>query len=312
MRINTGTDVVVYSSVDPIVVNGTVQADPQWECIVDGNSFGLDQIDQADNTPQNNIDICHGILSDGPHELLVRVTSKGNPFYLDDIQYTPSVNADLSNTEQKIYNSDPNISLSEDFKQGTFGVYQTQTPGGTVSFNFNGTSITWIGYIFANFAQQSATATWSVDSSDPISFALPTSAVSFGNSIFFTTNNLSVGAHSLLVTYKGNTNAMPLTLDYFFLRNDVNTTEVSSINSTVTTTSTSGTATSTSPGANTSAPGKSHVHSGVIGGGIAGGVLVFILVAAFVIMRKRRRKTYSAVTKQEQFEQDGSDGRGVP
>lgn len=129
---------MVYSSVTPVIVNGVLQADPQWECIIDGNSLGVSKIDSAITTPQNNIDICHTILSAGAHELVVKVTSKGSPFWVDDIQYTPLPGADLSNTVQKVYKSDPNLKLSSDFTTATYGVAVTQNAGGTATLTFTG------------------------------------------------------------------------------------------------------------------------------------------------------------------------------
>ncbi|KAF9475211.1 hypothetical protein BDN70DRAFT_269569 [Pholiota conissans] len=215
----SGSDIVVYSSVDPVIVNGVLQADPEWECIIDGNSLGLDKIDSAITTPQNNIDICHSPLTPGDHELVVKVTSKGSPFWLDNIQYTPLPGADLSNTVQKVYKTDPDIEISSDFTTAAYGIAVSQTPGATVTYKFTGTSVSWVGYIFGNYAKQSATATYSIDGGAPVTFALPTSQIFFGNTVFFKTPNLSQGSHTLVVTYKGDGNSMPLALDYFFLTN---------------------------------------------------------------------------------------------
>ncbi|KAF9475210.1 hypothetical protein BDN70DRAFT_269490 [Pholiota conissans] len=313
----SGSDFMVSSSVTPILVNDVVQKFPEWECIVDGNSLGVMSIDKGITQPQNNLGICSSVLGDGPHELVLKVTTNAiSPFWIDAIQYTPSANADLSNTTFKVYNSDPNIQFSNnDFATGTYGVKLTQTTGATTTFNFVGKSLTWVGYIFAGYANVSSSATYSIDNAPSVSFALPTSGVSFGNSIFFKTPELSLGPHTLVVTHQGNNKTMPLVLDYFFVSNTTAATGAAPTTASTTSgTSTTGSST-TGIGSDTTGSSitsfRSHKNNtGAIIGGVIGSVAVilFAVLAFFLIKRRSGSGSKGPPMKEyRDYEQDGAN-----
>lgn len=327
---------MVSSSVSPVLINNTVQKFPEWECIVDGNSLGVISIDPSITQPQNNLGICQSVLGDGPHELVVKITTNAvSPFWVDDIQFTPSANADLSNATLKVYNTDPNIKFSgSDFVTSTYGVKLTQTNGAEATFDFVGMfsfskvqflasadayeyigkSLTWVGYIFAGYANVSSSATYSIDNGSPVSFALPTNTISFGNSIFFKTPDLTLGPHTLVVTHQGNNNSMPLVLDYFFISNTTFPTGTPT-SSSVTGASTGGSSTTKGVGSDTT--GSSTItslpthksHTGAIAGGVVGGVVVLLLAILVFFLVKRRRQNSGGGPLMKQYrdyEQDGA------
>ncbi|KAF8202251.1 hypothetical protein BJ912DRAFT_944242 [Pholiota molesta] len=308
----SGSDFVVSSSVSPVLIKNVVQKFPEWECIIDGNSLGVLSIDPSITFPQNNIGICQSVLADGPHELVVKITTNAvSPFWVDGIQFTPSANADFSNATLKVYNTDPNIKFSgSDFVTSTYGVKLTQTNGATATFDFVGKSLTWVGYIFAGYANVSSSATYSIDNGSPVSFALPTNTGSYGNSIFFKTPDLTLGPHTLVVTHQGNNISMPLVLDYFFVSNTTFPTGAPTSSTVIgggTTTKGVGSDTTGSP---TVTPLPAHKsHTGPIAGGVVGGVVVLLLALLVFFLVKRRRQNGGGgpVMKQyRDYEQDGA------
>ncbi|KAJ7681281.1 hypothetical protein B0H17DRAFT_872871, partial [Mycena rosella] len=80
-----GTSILVQGTID-ISTDANNVTDPTWECFVDGiqipqTSFG---------SQENNWPLCEqSNISPGPHILSLQVKSKGQPFYLDSLVYTP-------------------------------------------------------------------------------------------------------------------------------------------------------------------------------------------------------------------------------
>ena len=69
-------------------VNGTAGWDPTWECFVDNVSIGATDPFPYD---ENNWLLCAKAgINDGLHEIKVIVTTTGQPFWFDYIQYAPS------------------------------------------------------------------------------------------------------------------------------------------------------------------------------------------------------------------------------
>jgi len=101
----------------------------------------------------------------------------------------------------------------------------------------------------------------------------PNTATTY-NQKFFETPKLSAGQHKLVVTYLGNSQTTPLTLDYLIVQNGTATNSTSAGGS--------------SGGANT---GNKSSNIGPIVGGVVGGVvLITLAIIAFLYIRRRDRR----------------------
>ena len=137
-----------------------------------------------------------------------------------------------------------------------------------------------------------ASATYTVDDQDPISFLVPVSSNSntYYNQILFETGQLPFGQHKLVVTYLGNSTTVPLALNYF-VQQDTS----SSTSSNATSSLPSGTSSNSSTSSSTAV---NRQPTEVIIGGIIGGlVLISLLLALFFFNRRRNKQRAQAPSR---------------
>jgi hypothetical protein len=102
---------------------------------------------------ENNWPLCdQAQIASGSHVLKIQVQSKGQPFYLDYILYTPLPTVNYDGAVLEYTNTDPSVSFGSGWRQwGEQNV--TQTTGAQVALNFHGEqsqdiSVHGLGLIF--------------------------------------------------------------------------------------------------------------------------------------------------------------------
>lgn len=128
-----------------IDVIGTIQLndladDPTWVCLVDEIQI-TNGTDPTFKFPENNWILCsQPQLLPGPHTLTIKVQSKGQPFYLDSIFYTPTPDVTYDGAVLEYDAGDPAISYGAGWQFYTVENTQniTQTNGAQVALNFHG------------------------------------------------------------------------------------------------------------------------------------------------------------------------------
>lgn len=150
----TGTELMKGTRVrllgSSVVNNSSGAADPQWECFVDGQSIGHEA---PFETHQNNWPLCLApdLLEDGEHTLTLNVTTRGNPFYLDQIRILPSLNANQHqpNATVVIEQSDLALSFSdeEQWPASNGSIRSTTADGASFSMDFTGALYSSINYV---------------------------------------------------------------------------------------------------------------------------------------------------------------------
>ncbi|KAG6880141.1 hypothetical protein C0992_005225 [Termitomyces sp. T32_za158] len=173
--------------------------------------------------------------------------------------------------------------------------------GSTMQFKFVGTGLTWVGFIPTELPHSESKASYSIDGGDPTSFVLkglPSDATTtVYNQEFFTTPNLPLGDHTIIVTYDGSDT--PLTLDYLVVTHapllvttnlNVSSTAVPTTGATFTSSQASSISSPTVPSVSTPSPTPhSNTLIGPIIGGVIGGlVTIAILLFAFWWWHRRR------------------------
>jgi hypothetical protein len=124
-----------------VVNNSSGVADPAWECFVDGESIGHEE---PFETHQNNWPLCLApdLLEDGEHTLTLNVTTRGTPFYLDQVRILPSldVSEHQLNATVVVEQSDLALSFSdeEQWPASNGSIRSTTTDGASFSMNFTG------------------------------------------------------------------------------------------------------------------------------------------------------------------------------
>jgi hypothetical protein len=148
-----------------------------------------------------------------------------------------------------------------------------------------GTSVSWVGFIPNELPHNASSATYSVDGGPPIFFPLkglsPGPSNTFYNQFFFTTPELTPGAHSLVVVHQGTAQQTPLTLDFLYVTNTSTPVTPSP------TPSTNSTTTIPSP---TPQPHNHGPPIGAIVGGVVGGLALIALTLFFLWWYKREQR----------------------
>ena len=118
--------------------NGTTW-DPTWECFIDGVNIGSPQPFQY---VENNWPLCAGNsqLADGLHTLTVNVTTMGNTFWFDQLQFTPSPDRTYGNgTNVLLINiDDPAIDYGYGWAPWGTTANHTAMEGSQLKLNFTG------------------------------------------------------------------------------------------------------------------------------------------------------------------------------
>ncbi|PPQ75095.1 hypothetical protein CVT26_011907 [Gymnopilus dilepis] len=247
-----------------VLITGSVQfpsagttSNPSWVCSVDGTTIPTTTYAIS----ENRLDLCEtDTLSDGTHTITVKVTSTDqHTFWFDYVQYFPSANANLDNVALSIDSSDSGINYGTGWTAHAPG-QMTQQTGSTLSFSFQGVSLTWIGFYDSSLPTAATTATYSIDGGKPVAFNLNGAAAQSINNVeynqvFFQTPQLAAGKHTLQVVYQGNAQTAPLTLLILETQGGAGSTGTNGSNGTPTSLGVTKTTTGSLP--NSSAPSSS-------------------------------------------------------
>ncbi|KAK1215732.1 hypothetical protein PQX77_021652 [Marasmius sp. AFHP31] len=282
----------------------SVDSLPKYTCQVDGSA-----IETVDYRPYmyditNNV-LCEAShLSKSPHNLTVNITLD-NPnsqmFWLDSIEYAYLEEADLSKEVVKIDASDPTCTYHNTTGawDGTSGLFNgTGVTGATMSFKFNGSSVSLYTYNAGSDHDWDRTSgTYFIDNTGNTRFDIPGSKLlpynkqnrfNWYNQHLFTSNKVAGGdEHEMIIAYTGvsteSSQGQWLLIDYFYV---------------------AGTGASGSPagaadgagGGNNRGSGDSSGGSktpvGVIAGGAIGGVVALLGIAGLIwlLVRGRRQR----------------------
>jgi len=273
---------------------------PSWQCIVDGNiSLPSSNV----TVPENMLPLCDsgdGGLSDGPHVITVNVTvSNQQTFWFDYIQYFPSFSVSLAEVSLAIYTDDSQLHYGTGWSPLFPGNMTCQT-GSTFSFEFNGTSLIWLGFYLNNLP--SAEATYAVDGQSPTTFNLNSVDAETGAEycqVFFQTAQLPPGPHNLDVVYQGNSATTPLTLSLLFVQNNSPSssslpTPASSSASSPSQPASSSLSGMSASGTPNNTPNGSRNVGAIVGGVIGGvGLLIFAILAILFLRQRKNRSSLS-------------------
>ncbi|KAJ7248174.1 hypothetical protein B0H12DRAFT_1186624 [Mycena haematopus] len=279
-----GTSITVLGTIAITTANNIT--DPTWACFVD-------QVQIANPAPtfqypENWWTLCDTTqLGAGAHVLTIQVQSKGQPFYLDQILYTPLPTVQYAVAVLEYTNTDPAVSFGTDWQiWGAQNV--TQMTGAQVALNFHGTQVSLFGYVPTELPHNSTSGSYTIDGGPPVAFTLAGLAAqspTLYNNLFFTTNTLTPANHNLVVSYAGDSSKTPLAVGAFYVTNT----------STLSTTSTTPNNPASSDTAKTTNTKSKPSPVGAIAGGAIGCVAVLaILVGLFFWCRRRRRRSLQA------------------
>ncbi|KAG6873170.1 hypothetical protein C0995_002019 [Termitomyces sp. Mi166 len=281
-----GSSVTVWGTTSLKQVDNGTSFDPSWECFVDQISIGATKPFQF---PENNWVLCEEeTITDGVHVITINVTSTGNTFWFDYITYTPSPSTSYETAVLLVQNTDSAMIYGAGW--GALGgtANMTTKVGSEAIFSFVGTSLTWVGFIPTELPHNASKASYSIDNRASVNFPLnglsPTATTTIYNQVFFTTPDLAIGPHTILITYEGgNGPSTPLTLDYLFVTNTSMPAPLTS----------SASVTASFPVVSSNPTQSPMVHSRTPVGPIVGGVVgslsaIAILLSVFWCWRRRR------------------------
>ncbi|KAJ7346237.1 hypothetical protein DFH08DRAFT_781072 [Mycena albidolilacea] len=293
-----GTSITVKGSV--IISTDTNNiTDPTWTCSVDGTEIPSNPF----NFPENNWPLCNQPqMASGAHTLTIQVKSKGQPFYIDHLEYHPLLEAVFPSAVLVYSDSDPALTYGAGWAQGD-GM-STQTAGSNATLSFYGTSATLIAYISGKGPPNAIIAHYTIDGGAPVTFQLTGQSGAQYNQVIFTTPGLPDGPHNLTVTHGGDINHTPLSVKYFFV---TNTTTVASTASSL---SSTGTSVYRPTSTVLVSPHRAENISSAIDivGGVGGGVfLLAVQGAIYVWYRRRQRRATGEASMFSPYPMSGSD-----
>lgn len=127
-----GTSITVKGSVI-ISTDSNNVTDPTWTCSVDG----IEISSSAFKFPENNWPLCkQPQMASGAHTLTIQVKSKGQPFYIDHLEYHPLPEAVFPSAVLVYSDSDPALTYGAGWTEDD-GM-STQTAGSNVTLSFYG------------------------------------------------------------------------------------------------------------------------------------------------------------------------------
>ncbi|KAJ7121026.1 hypothetical protein C8R44DRAFT_671777 [Mycena epipterygia] len=284
-----GTSISVLGTI-AITTGANNVTDPTWACFID--EIPIENPQPTFQFPENNWLLCdQSKIAAGSHVLTIQVQSKGQPFYLDNILYTPLPGTIVDSAIVEYTNTDPSVSFGTGW-QSLGGENVTQTAGAQVALNFHGTSVSLLGYIPNELSHTASAASYTIDGGPPIDFVLnglaTANAATEYNALLFTTNKLTAATHNLVVTYAGDSTKTPLVVSTFYVTNA----------STPSTTTSSPNTSASYDLSNTPVSHTTNTPIGAIVGGIVGCLAILaLLVGLFFWCRRRRRNNEEQVRR---------------
>ncbi|KAJ7173077.1 hypothetical protein C8R43DRAFT_840649, partial [Mycena crocata] len=278
-----GTSLSVMGTI-ALTTDANNVTDPTWDCFID--EIKIEKPNPTFQYAENNWLLCdQSPIASGSHVLTIMVQSKGQPFYLDSILYTPLPDAARESAVLEYTNVDPAVSFGSGWRQwGAQNI--TQTTGAQVALNFHGTSVSLFGYVPTELPHDSTTGSYTIDGGAPVNFALEGLAAQSAtqyNALMFATDTLTPATHNLVVAYGGDASKTPLVVSTFYV--------------TDTSVPFSGTSTSSSPNASSSADlsttpvtRTTSTPIGPIIGGTVGCVAILAIIVGLVFWCRRRRR----------------------
>ncbi|KAL0576940.1 hypothetical protein V5O48_005047 [Marasmius crinis-equi] len=215
--------------------NSTLLA--KWTCQVDGSSIKTTGYRPFMFDVTNNMLCEQGKLSRGPHTLTVNVTlddPNTQAFWLDQVEFTPLLDADLAKEVLKFDSSDPAIQVDNSTRawKSISNLFNgTGTTGASATFRFNGTSVSLYGFNEGSDKNwEATTGRYYIDNKGDTNFdiagskplpGLPNNKTDYYNQLWFSTPKLDPGTHEMVITYtgvaKGSDPAQWLSIDYFYV-----------------------------------------------------------------------------------------------
>ncbi|KAK1217443.1 hypothetical protein PQX77_019907 [Marasmius sp. AFHP31] len=222
---------------------------PKYSCEIDGSPVASVDYDTFTYFTTNLVLCEQAHLAKTRHTISMTI-SVDDPntqvFWLDSIEYAPLEGASLTNQVLKVDSSDRSCIYHNDTGgweslEGNFGALYngTQMAGTTMSFKFNGTSVSLFGVnpnAINNSAFKGTTGSYYVDTGRPVPFDIPASRrlpfapgdsnfTAWGNRCLFVRDSLDGSKeHEIVITYSG-TGTGPtdqlqfLILDYLLVEN---------------------------------------------------------------------------------------------
>ncbi|KAF9561078.1 hypothetical protein CPC08DRAFT_707651 [Agrocybe pediades] len=296
----TGTYVNVLGTNN--IRNDSGILDPQWTCFIDNISIGASS---PFPFPENNWLLCsHDHLSEGTYVITVNATvAKQQTFWFDQITYLPLTNVPLNDKVILVNQSDPSLQFDSDWR-ALDGLRKVTTQLNSVfRFEFVGVSLSWYGVIPDNYPRSASRGSYSIDGGPPIVFplnGLPSeNAVTQFYQEFFQTPSYPAGSHEIVVTYLGDSQSTPLTLEYLLVQNgtlDTTPTTTSALSSSTSPTF-HGVGSSTIPSSASTVVGLAPSNStasntltakiGIIVGGVIGGLVLLAVVIILYLWYRR-------------------------
>ncbi|KAF9561097.1 hypothetical protein CPC08DRAFT_664780 [Agrocybe pediades] len=279
----TGTSVLVFGTNN--LRNDSGILDPQWNCFVDGIEIGASSPFQF---PENNWLFCsHDQLTDGPHVLSVNATvAKQQTFWIDKIHYVPSTEVSLDNQVILVDRNDPALQFDDAWTVLDVDRKITTQTNSILTFQFVGASLSWYGMIPANYPKTASKGSYSIDGGPSNMFqlqGLPPDGITNGYyQEFFQTPEYPAGTHKIVVTYLGDSQSTPLTLDYLLVQNGTLDTAPMTTSSL-----SSSSSSSASSSASTTHTAKRNANIGIIIGGVIGGIFLLAVIIILCLWYRR-------------------------
>ncbi|KAH9479176.1 hypothetical protein JR316_0007762 [Psilocybe cubensis] len=282
----SGTQIEVFGSLNMKNTSGIL--DPTWDCQINTTSIGATA---PFLFPENNWSLCSADnLPTGTHTLTLTTQSHRRTFLFDYIQYTPSNPNDLNDALVKVPPTDPEIVYDSSWSNLANIANITRTKGSTMTFNFTGISATWYGIVPSELPPTSSQGTYAIDGNPAMPFVLaglsPNSVTEY-NQIFIQTPQLSPGPHTMTVTYEGDTESTPLTLQYILVQN------VTEGSKSITSSASASSETSSNVSLSAMNDKKQNV-AGIVSGVLA--VVIVICLSAFIYLKYIRDRRKGAGT----------------
>ncbi|KAK7023015.1 hypothetical protein R3P38DRAFT_3536679 [Favolaschia claudopus] len=219
------------------------------------------------------------------------VCTKGQPFYLDSIIYTPMPEVSTDGAVLEYLAGDSAIKYGKRWQFYAVENMQniTQTKGSQVEFDFRGTTFLLTGYIPQELPHNATTATYTLDSSPPATLTLsglpPNGTTTLFNMPILTLSGLAPQDYTLIMTYQGDSGHTRLIIKNFYAANFTPPAVGPPISK-----SSSGTGPGSTGGQDNSA--TSHSSSSAAGA-IAGGLVILAILAFlfFWLLRRRKRRS---------------------